>query len=165
MVSDGVDDAVRTRDLQRAEHLRVLHCSLSEVVRAAEASFAAKGGSTAVSVAAALQGRQQNAVLQATTAAAVWEAQATDQEQGLARALVAATECCDAYAAVHGSSNGMGTSEDELPHVAASPDGRRSLARAALRAYAKWKGRVGADVAASETDAALQAGALTTHHS
>ena len=107
------------------------------------------------SVAAALEGRQQHAVTQATTDAAKWEAAAAQQEQGLARALEAATECVVAYAAAHGGEKAIGTSEAELPNEAAG--GGLSLARAALDAYAGWAERVGADVAANETDAALQA--------
>jgi hypothetical protein len=152
-----VDEAVRSRDLRRAEHSRVLLSSLSKVVRAAEASYPATGNSTAVSVAAAREGRPQDAGARATTAATGWAGAAAQQEQGLARALAAAAECRDAYAAAHGGANAMGSSEAALPDAAASPDGRLSLPRAALGAYAEWAGRVGADVAAAETDAALQA--------
>ena len=107
------------------------------------------------SVAAALEGRQQDAVTQAMRAATEWEAAAARKEQGLARALEAATECVVGYAAAQGGEKAMGTSEAELPNEAAGGDS--SLARAALGAYAKWAGRVGADVAAKGTDAALQA--------
>jgi hypothetical protein len=135
--------------------------ALSTVVRAAEASFPAKGGSAAAS---ALEGRQQHAVTRATTAATGWAAAAAQQEQGLARALAAATECVVGYAAAQKAMGGekvMGTSEAELPNAAAGGD--LSLARAALGAYAEWEGRVGADVAARETDAALQARAPSAH--
>jgi hypothetical protein len=149
-----VSAQVRTRDLQRAQHSRVLLSALSAVVRAAEASGAAQGDS----VAAALEGRQQDAVARATTAATGWEAAAAQQEQGLARALEAATECVASYAAAQGGQKGMGTSEAALPDARREAGGRReSLARAALGAYAEWEGQVGADVAARETDAALQA--------
>jgi hypothetical protein len=157
-VASGLDAQVQTRDLQRAQHSRVLLSALSTVVRAAEASFPAKGGSAAAS---ALEGRQQHAVTRATTAATGWAAAAAQQEQGLARALAAATECVVGYAAVHGGEKAMGTSEAELPNAAAGGD--LSLARAALGAYAEWEGRVGADVAARETDAALQARAPSAH--
>jgi hypothetical protein len=158
VVSGGVNEAVRTRDLQRAQHSRVLLSSLSDVVRAAEASYPAKGGSTAAS---ALEGRQQHVVARAATAATGWAAAAAQHEQGLARALAAATECVAGYAAAHGGEKAMGTSEAELPNAAAGGD--LSLARAALGAYAEWEGRVGADVAARETDAALQARAPSAH--
>jgi len=157
-VASGLDAQVQTRDLQRAQHSRVLLSALSTVVRAAEASFPAKGGSAAAS---ALEGRQQHAVTRATTAATGWAAAAAQQEQGLARALAAATECVVGYAAAHGGEKAMGTSEAELPNAAAGGD--LSLARAALGAYAEWEGRVGADVAARETDAALQARAPSAH--
>jgi len=110
------------------------------------------------SVAAALEGRQPYAVTRATTEAAGWEAAAAQQEQGLARALEAATECVVGYAAAQGGEKGMDTSEAALPDAAAG--GRLRLAPdAALGAFAEWAGRVGADVAAEETDAALQASA------
>jgi hypothetical protein len=160
-VASGLDAQVQTRDLQRAQHSRVLASSLSNLVRAAEASFPAKGGDTADSVAAALKGRQQHAVTRATKAATGWAAAAAQREQGLARALAAATECVVGYAAAHGGEKAMGTSEAELPNAAAGGD--LSLARAALGAYAEWEGRVGADVAARETDAALQARAPSAH--
>ena len=150
-----MDAQVKTRDLQRAAHSRVLLSALSTVVRAAEASFAAKEGGTVDSVAAALEGRQQDAVTRATTDATEWEAAAAQQELKLARALEAATECVVGYAAAQGGEKAMGTSEPELPNEAAGGDLR--LARAALGAYAEWAERVGADVAAKETDAALQA--------
>ena len=153
-----MDAQVTTRDLQRAAHSRVLLSALSTVVRATEASFPAKGGSTVNSVAAALEGRQQDAVTRATTAAAGWEAAAAQQEQGLARALEAATECVVGYAAAQGGEKAMGTSEAALPDAEAG--GGLGLAPdAALGAYAEWAGCVGADVAAKETDAALQASA------
>lgn len=161
MVGIGLNDVVQTRDRQRANHSRMLLSALSKVVRAAEASFPANGGDTADSVAAALEGRQQHAVTRATTAATGWAAAAAQQEQGLARALEAATECVVGYAAAHGGEKAMGTSEAELPNAAAGGD--LSLARAALGAYAEWAGRVGADVAARETDAALQARVDSAH--
>ena len=164
MVGIGLNDVVQTRDRQRANHSRMLLSALSKVVRAAEASFPANGGDTADSVAAALEGRQQHAVTRATTAATGWAAAAAQQEQGLARALAAATECVGGYAAAQKAMGGemvMGTSEAELPNAAAGGD--LSLARAALGAYAEWAGRVGADVAARETDAALQARVHSAH--
>jgi hypothetical protein len=160
-VASGLDAQVQTRDLQRANHSRDLLSALSNLVRAAEASFPAKGGDTADSVAVALEGRQQDAVTRATTAATGWAAAAAQQEQGLARALEAATECVVGYAAAQGGEKAMGTSEAELPNAAAGDD--LSLAGTALGAYAEWAGRVGADVAASETDAALKARVPSAH--
>jgi hypothetical protein len=156
-----VEAEVKTRDLQRAAHSRVLLSALSTVVRAAEASFAANGGGTVDSVAAALESRQPDAVTRATTAATGWEAAAAQKELELARALEAATECVVGYAAAHGGEKAMGTSEAELPTEAAGGD--LSLARAALGGYAEWAERVGADVAASATDAALQARVPSAH--
>ena len=151
-----MDAQVETRDRQRTEHSRVLLSALSTLVRAAETYLCwVRGTITKDWTAWAPEGSQHDAVTRATKRITGWETEAAQREQGLARALEAATECMVGYAAAQGGKKGMGTREAALPDAAA---GRLGLAPdAALGAFDEWVERVGAGVAAKETDAALQA--------
>ncbi|KAJ1480600.1 hypothetical protein T484DRAFT_1810165 [Baffinella frigidus] len=143
-----LDEMVRKRDLQNAQHSRELISALSNVVWTVEPP----GNKRKDSILAALEGRQPDALVRAKQATTDWEASAVAQEEGLARALEAATECVVRYADTHGGDKAMGRSEGELPDAAEDTN----LARVALAAYSSWAGRVGTDAAEQQTDKVLE---------
>jgi hypothetical protein len=146
----ALDDVIRKRNLQRANHLQVLMSTLFKLMGAAQHPSEKNKGATLM---AALERREPDAVQQAKQAVKDWGDAAKEQKDAANRALAAATACVARDAAAHGNKT-MGRSEAALP--AAVPGGT-DLVVLALDAYNAWAGRVGTDAAARETDLALQA--------
>jgi hypothetical protein len=126
-------------------------CSLSKLVGAVQNPSGGKSTDTAL--VAALEQRESDAVHQAKQAVTDWGGVAEEREDAAKLALEAATECVTQDVADYGA-KAMGRREAALPDAV---PGGNELAGLALDAYDQWAGRVGTDVAARDTDEALQA--------
>jgi len=167
----ALGDLIQKRDLHRAHHSRALMSAVYKLacvcVNSVSWSRVVIGNTSNDSIMAALECRQPDALERSNQAATDWEASAVAQEEGLARALQAATECVVRYTNAHGGGKAMGRCEVELPEVEDDVGGMFVLNRfrssagkhlppVALLAYNSWAGRVGTDAAQRETDAALR---------